>query len=122
MDINTLLEASAGAITAFGGLYTGYRRICTGIQFKKDRERQELLNRANEEMLKVKKELEEKIQKLEEEVKSQKENIYRDLGHLKEIYGAEMKVLSGKIDEIKLNLQDQHSAIMTLLTRLIDSK
>lgn len=122
MDLNTLLEASAGAVTAFGGLYTGYRHIRYSIQAKKDKERQELLDKANEEMLKVKKDLEEKIQKLEAEVASQKENIYRDLGHLKEIYGTEMRVLSEKIDEIKSNLNDQHSAIVNLLTKLINSK
>lgn len=117
-----VLEGAAGAVTAFGGLYAGARHLIVGHKRKKEEYRQSILNKANEEMAKIKTELEEKIKGLENELANQKENIYKDLGHLKEIYNAEIRTLGDKIDSLRSDLQDQHQSMVALLTKLVDSR
>ena len=122
IDIITACEGLAGAITAIGGIYSGTRHILASSRRKKEEYRQSILNQASQEMAKIKSELEEKIKDLEVELAVQKENLSRDIGHMREIYNAEIKVLADKIDSLRTDLQDQHSTMVNLLTKLVNSK
>lgn len=122
LDIITLVEASAGAVTALSGSYAAWRHVRYSIQGKKDRDRQEILNRANEELAKVEAKFEDKIRKIEIELQAQKLNVNRDLSHMKEIYNAEIKTLADKIDLLRSDLADQHSSMISLLTKLVGTR
>ena len=56
------------------------------------------------------------------ELDTQKENVSRDLGHLREVYNAEIKVLGEKIENLRQDISQQHQALVGLLTKLVDSK
>jgi predicted RNase H-like nuclease (RuvC/YqgF family) len=122
VDPSTLLGTSAGAITALGGLYTAFRHVRYGIQAKKDRERQAILDEANEQLVKIEARLELKIRNLQEEIESNKQNIDKDLSHMRQMYDGELKNLGNKIDELRRDLSDQHSSMVALLTRLVDAR
>lgn len=120
IDFPTILEASAGAITAVGGLWSAWRHIRYGMQAKKDRERQEILDKANEELFKVKVELEIKIKHLQEEFETHKESLGKDMDHMREIYNAEIRSLGEKIESLREDLGQQHSQMVALLTNLVN--
>lgn len=122
IDIWTAIEGAAGLVTAIGGLYTAYRHLRAAQHAKKEAERNSILAKAKEEADKIRRELEEKIQKIESEIQNQKETIAKDMGHMKEMYNAEIKALAGKIDELRSDLQDQHSSMVALLTKLVNSR
>lgn len=120
MDLNTIIGISAGAVTTLGAIYTFYRHIRNGIQVKKEQERRDILKIAKDEMEKIESELLEKIKKLEIELEAQKLNVSRDLEHLREIYNAEIRALGEKIEDLRKDLSDQHSAMVNLLTKLVN--
>lgn len=122
IDLSSALGTAAAAIPVLGGVYAGFRHVKYSLKAKKDAERAAILAEANLEMRKIRKELEEKIQRLEEEVQIQKDNISRDLAHMRELYSADIKTLSEKIDDLRQNLQDQHQNMVALLTKLVDSR
>lgn len=122
IDLPMILEASAGAITGGSGLYAWYRHIRYGIKDKKDRERQAILSKANEELDKVEAKLEEKIRLLQEELRAHKDNLDKDMTHMREIYDGELKNLGNKIDDLRKDLSDQHSSMVALLTRLVETR
>jgi septal ring factor EnvC (AmiA/AmiB activator) len=122
VDLNTAVGICAGAVTAIGGVYTTIRHVIASSKRKKAEHSQAILNEAKTEMAKIEASLNEKIKNLEVELQNQKDNISKDLAHLKEIYGAEIKVLGDKIESLRSDLQDQHSSMVALLTKLVNSK
>ena len=121
-DLSTILASSAAAITAFSSVWVGLRHIKYSIQSKRDKECQAILDRANEELDKVEAKLGEKIRLLQEELKTHKENLDKDMNHMREIYDGELKNLGNKIDELRKDLSDQHSSMVALLTRLVETR
>ncbi len=122
IDFSTLLGSSAGAVTAMGGIWTAYRHVKFSLQAKKDRERQAILDKAKEELGRVEAKLELKIRSLQEEIEIHKQNMDKDLSHMREMYDGELKNLGNKIDELRRDLSDQHSSMVALLTRLVDAR
>jgi len=118
-DLPTLLGTSAGAVTALSGIYAAYRHVRYGIQTKKDKERQDLLDKANEELAKVETKLREKISSLEQEFETHKTNLAKDLDYMKASYNAEVKILGEKIEDLRQDLNSQHSQMVALLTKLV---
>lgn len=122
IDPNIALEAAAGAITAIGGIYTAIKKWLRHSAEKKEQYKQDILRQARNEANKFRMELEQKIERLEVEVKTQKQNIYKDIGFLKESYSTEIKNLTEKIDNLRDELKTQHVGILNLLTKLVDNK
>jgi len=122
IDMNTAVEGLAGAVTAIGGIYTAGKHFITRAKKKKERYRQEILDQASSELARVEAALSEKIKLLEIQLAVQKDNVSRDLGHLKEVYNAEIKVLADKIDDLRKDLSDQHQSMVALLTKLVDNR
>lgn len=122
IDIDTTLEAMAAIITAIGGIYTAIRKWVKHAETKRQQYKDDILNQARSEAEKIRQELEDKIQKLEVEVETQKQNIYKDLGYLKESHNTEIRNLSEKIENLREDLKVQHTSILSLLTKLIDTK
>jgi hypothetical protein len=121
-DWTTLLEGISGGVTALGGLYASIKHIIHKSKRKKEEYRQSILDQAKKEAELVKMELEAKIKALEEEFKVQKLNISKDLIHLKENYSTEIRTLGDKINDMKDQLNQQHSQLVALITHLIDNK
>lgn len=119
MDIPTLLGASAGAMTALSGIYAAGRHIRYNLQAKKDRERQEILKKAEEELNKVQAELEKKISVLKQEFEAHKVGLSKDLDFMRSTYNAEIRQLGEKIEALREDLGAQHSQMVSLLTQLV---
>lgn len=122
MDLTTTMGAAGATLAVIGAIYRGWRHISFKISSKKEKEHQKIIDEAKIEMGKIKSELEFKINKLEIELENQKENISKDITHMKETYNAELRVLSNKIDDLRQDLSDQHSAMVSLLTKLVNSR
>lgn len=122
IDPNIALEAAAGAITAIGGIYTAVKKWIKHSSDKKEKYKQDILREARRETEKFKSELEDKIEKLELEVETQKQNIYKDIGFLRESHSNEIRNLTEKIEELREDLKIQHVGILNLLTKLVDNK
>lgn len=119
LDPSTALASLAGTITACGSLYAGYRHLRYSIQDKKDRERQAILNKANEALAQVEAKLEKKISSLELEFETHKTNLSKDLDFMRSTYNAEIKVLGERIESLREDLVVQHSQLVNLLTKLV---
>ena len=120
MDLNTMIGIGAGIITACGGIYSGFRRLSMNLKIKKEREHQAILDKAAEEMDRIKSNLEEKIQALEIDLATQKTSVDKDLQHMRENYMLEMHAVSEKINDLRDQLNQQHAQLVTLLTRMIE--
>jgi len=122
MDVIGIAEAVGGVATAVGSIYAGAKTIIASSRRKKEAHKQEILKQAAEEMYKIKAELESKIKDLQVELEATKENISRDMSHMREVYNAEIRVLGGKIDDLRNDLSDQHQSMVNLLTKLVNSR
>lgn len=122
MDLTTATGITAAVVTAVGGIYTSYRHVTLGMAIKREKYKEDILNQAKGEMSRIEDKFEEKIKKIEIELESQKLSVSKDLGHMREIYNAEIKTLGEKIDDLRSDLQDQHQSMVALLTRLVNSK
>jgi len=122
MDITTACEAIGGAATAIGSTWAAIKHMQYGRKFKKEKERQEILDKASEEMAKIEAKLSIKINQLEVELATQKENVSRDFSYVKETYNNEIKGLGEKIEDLREQLNTHHSQLIGFLTKLIDNK
>jgi len=119
MDLNTTIGIIAGALTAVGTVYGGIRRVVSLTEMKRERHRLEILAEAKKEAHAVKEALETKIQKLETEFEAHKATDLVEHEHIREVYNSEIKVLGTKISELRDQLNEQHSQLISLLTRLV---
>lgn len=92
--------------------------------FRKERDEYaaKILQTAKEEDSLLKTKLEAKIAEIDTKVKTLEISVNKDITHLKETYSAEIKVLGEKIETLRDELRNQHSQMVTLLSKLIDSK
>jgi len=121
VDGNTVMQA-AGAITALGGAWAVIQKVSNSFKRRKALHRQEILKEAREEIESVAQKLEAKINKLENELEIQKESVSKDLEHFKDSYKAEIETIGRQISELRRDLAEQHSSLLTLLTKLVDSR
>lgn len=121
ITIANILEAASALIT-LGGAWRSVNYFVTRYKVRKNAYRQSIIDQVRNETDKVCKDLETKIEALETELQSQKANVEKDMGHMKEIYNAEIKVLGDKIEDLRQDLQAQHSSTIALLTKLVDGR
>ena len=120
IDISLALEGAGGLVTAVGGIYAGVKRLTANSKKKKEEYRKSILKEATEGVELVKMALEVKIDKIESDLKIQKDSVAKDLGFLRATYNAEVAGLANKIEELREQLNSQHSQLIQLLTKLID--
>ena len=120
IDLLTTIKIIGGIITAIGSLYTLIKRISIQAKRKEDLLKQAILSQANENIDKVRSELEEKIKSLEIELANQKESLLKDISWLKEAQVNEFRNLAEKISDVRDQLNEQHSYLVSLLARLVD--
>lgn len=117
--VSPLQIGSAVAIT--GTIFEMIRRSHGIIERRNERKKQEIIKIARFEANEVRRSCEEKLKDLEIQLQIQKDNVAKDLVHLKETYNAEIKVLGEKIETLREDLSNQHQNLVALLTKLIDS-
>jgi predicted RNase H-like nuclease (RuvC/YqgF family) len=122
IDIVSAAEAIGGAATAIGSTWAAIKHIQYNKKFKKEKERQEILSKASEEMAKIEVKLNVRINQLEIELEAQKLSVSTEFVHVKDTYNSEIRVLGQRIQELRQDLADQHSSMIQLLTRLVGSK
>lgn len=126
MDLPQISELQAyGAL----GIAMGVATLVVTLQkvfknFRKERDEYaaKILQTAKEEDSLLKAKLEARIEKIDLSLKNLEFNVNKDITHLKETYSAEIKVLGEKIETLRDELRNQHSQMVTLLSKLIDTK
>jgi CII-binding regulator of phage lambda lysogenization HflD len=126
MDLPQISEIQAyGAL----GISIAVATLVVTIQkvfknFRKEREEYaaKILQIAKEDDNSLKARLEARIAEIDTKVKTLEISVNKDITHLKETYSAEIKVLGEKIETLRDELRNQHSQMVTLLSKLIDSK
>ncbi len=122
MDLNTIMGIAAGAVTVVGGAYAIIRKYTLAKAIQQEEYRESILRKAKEEADKIKDGLEDRINKVEAEIKSQKEGVAKDFAFMKSSYQSEVKTLGDKIEDLRTQLNNQHSDLIALLTKLVETK
>ena len=111
------------------GIAMGVATLVVTIQkvFKNLRKEREeysakILQMAKEDDNLLKAKLEARIERIDAQVKNLEFNVNKDITHLKETYSAEIRTLGEKIETLRDELRNQHSQMVTLLSKLIDNK
>jgi sensor domain CHASE-containing protein len=116
----TSLIPFAREIVILGGAIITIQRIHANSRKERDVESAKTVQVAKEEMAILEAKLEGKINSLKAQVKNLESNVNKDLEHLKEVHSSEIKVLAGKIEELRDELRAQHVGILNLLNKLVD--
>ena len=116
-----LILSLAGIITAVGGAWLTVRKIQKDKEQQKEAFKASILAEA-EESLKIKETaLQAKIEAAEGRLDNLKESVEKDLAHLRETYNGEIKNLAVKIEDLRSDLRNQHTQMVSLLTKMIEN-
>jgi len=116
----TTLSAIAGALTVFLTLYMKIRKITKEHEKNKKEMLAGVLQDAKEMDDTLKAKLESRIEAMKAELKNLELNVNKDIVFLKESYKSDIKVLGDKIEDLRKQLDSQHSQLLTVLTNLIN--
>lgn len=119
INMSTLMGLS-GAITVLGGAWLTLRKVSKDLQVSKERAEAKILQAAKEADATVKLELKNKISELEIKLDDLRSDVEKDMIHLKETYNGELRFLGQKIEELRKEVHDQHSQLVSLLMKMID--
>jgi hypothetical protein len=129
-EFNTLLP-TAGVLITLGTLYLTARKIQKDAEKTNKEQAAAILQSAKEEIEKskvsilnerqlVQKEFEARLAELEQKVIAQEASVEKDLAHLRETYNGEIRNLGQKIEDLRSELRNQHTQMVSLLTKMID--
>lgn len=121
ISIATIMSLAA-VVSAVGGAYMTIRKIANDAEKHKKQHSAAILQAAKEADNTLKISLENRIHELETSLRDLKEDIDKDMNHLKETYTNEIKNLGEKIENLRDELRQQHTGILTLLNKMIDKK
>ena len=107
-------------ITTLGGAWLTVRKVVRDAEKQKKHYAAEILQSAKEADQALKVRLENKVHELETQLKSLRENVDKDITHLREYHSSELKFLGQKIEALREEVHSQHSQLVQLLTRMID--
>lgn len=118
-NLSTILTAIGTVLAAIISGYMTIRKVIDGKKKARDRQALSILKSAKDEDSALKLHLESKIHEMEIKLNSLKENVDKDLSHLKETYNSELRFLGQKIEELRKEVHDQHGQLVQLLTKMI---
>lgn len=132
IELSTILTI-AGIITTLGGAWLTIRKINKDYKKERDLESAKILQSAKEEVQKLKTELksertiktaeiETQIESVQKDLDSHKASVAKDLEHFRETYNGEIRNLGQKIEDLRSELRNQHGQLVSLLTKMIDSR
>lgn len=116
------VEMVGTAVTAVLGCIYTYQKISRNFEEKKREDKAEILQNAKEELSLLKIDLELKINTVSVALKAHQVFVEKDMSHMRETYNGELKNLGEKIEDLRSDLKDQHSQLVSLLTKMIDNK
>lgn len=116
-----LILSLAGIVTAVGGAWLTVRKIQKDKEQQREAFKASILAEAEESFKLKEKDLQAKIEAAEGRLDSLKESVEKDLSHLRETYNGEIKNLAIKIEDLRSELRNQHTQMVSLLTKMIDN-
>jgi CII-binding regulator of phage lambda lysogenization HflD len=89
--------------------------------FRKEREEYaaKVMQAAKEDDAVLKAKLEARIEKLDAQLQNLEFNIAKDMSHLQNTYESEIKNLGTKIEDLRSELRNQHSQLISLLSDIV---
>lgn len=116
-----VLLSLAGVVTAVGGAWLTVRKIAKDLKKEKKEHAAEILQEAKEEIARKETALNAKITELEGRHEALEKSVEKDLAHMRETYNGEIRNLGQKIEDLRSELRNQHTQMVQLLTKMIDS-
>lgn len=113
--------AVAGAFSVIGGAWITIRKIQKDAEESKKKHATEILESAKEEILLKEKDLQAQLVAIKVRIDSLESNVEKDLQHLRETYNGEIRNLGQKIEDLRSELRNQHTQMVSLLTKMIDN-
>lgn len=121
LDTQTIVAVS-GLIGAVGGAWITIHTIREKMEKARQRRDAKLLQEAKEEISVAKTNLEHQINALKAEHENLKENIDKDIQHIRETYNGEIRNLGQKIEDLRSELRNQHGQLVQLLSKMIEGR
>ncbi len=118
-SLSTWITLITTLFTGIGGCYLTIRQISNIRERAKKKQYSSILQAAKENDEDIKKDLENRIEDLETKFNNIQENINKDISHLKETYNSEIRFLGQKIEELRMEVHNQHGQLVALLTKMI---
>lgn len=106
-------------IIAVSSLILTWQKIAKNAKKTREEETAKILQKAKEEDNLLKAKMEAKIEGLSKEVKNLELSVQKDISHLKESYSADLKNLGEKIETLRYELNQRHSDLIELLTKIV---
>lgn len=124
MDISLYdaLKALAEPVGTISGAAYALYHIAHRMRKDREHENAKVLQEAKESISAVKADLDSDIEALKTEVQTLKDSTASDLAHVKEIHSSEIKNLAEKIENLRTQLNEHHSQLVTFLTRLVEKQ
>lgn len=119
-EISAMLP-TAGVIITLGTAYLTVRKIQKDADKTKKENAAEILQQAKEEIALKEKDLGAKLAALDARIDTLETSVDKDLQHLRETYNGEIRNLGQKIEDLRSELRNQHTQMVTLLTKMIDN-
>lgn len=110
----------AATVTALGTAWLTIRRIAKDAKKERKEMAAEILQSSREFDQALKTKLEGKIHDLDVRLDALKDNVDKDILHLRETYNGEIKFLGQKIEELRGEVRNQHAQLVQLLTKMIE--
>lgn len=121
LNMTTLLSV-AGAISVLGGAWLTVKSIAKESERSKKNQSASILQSAKEADSVLKSKLESKINELESQIKAYQDIAEKDIEHLKETYNNEIKNLGEKIENLRDEVNNHHTQIIQLLSKMLDRR
>lgn len=118
----------AGAVTAIGGSWLTVRKIQKDAETSREKHESVILaksqaqvDKAMHERKLIQKEFEGRLSEIEQDMVAHKAAVEKDFAHVRETYNGEIRNLGQKIEDLRSELRNQHTQMVTLLTKMIDN-
>lgn len=119
MDVSLEITGLIGAVMA---AWTLPWKISRDMRKEREAEAAKVLQAAKENDSKVRAEFEAKVNLLELEVQNLKHDVDKDLAHIKETYNGALANLGQKIEDLRDELRQHHTNLLSLLTKMAQDK
>jgi hypothetical protein len=122
MDIDVQSAGILGTILVIVTIVVTWQKIVKNAKKAKEDERATNLAAAKEADRLIRTQLEAKIEKLESQLNNLEISVTKDLIHLKDNYTSEIKNLGDKIEVLRDELNQRHSTLIDLLSKIVVKK
>lgn len=116
------LTIPLASLAALSALILTWQKIVKNSKKISNERDLSILQAAKEEDQLLKAKLEARIEKIDAQLKNLELNVNKDISHLKDVYSSEIRALSEKIENLRQEIQTQHSQMVDLLSKLINNK